>query len=127
MSEGAPFGKAPDSKRRQKKSPDAVEPERKEDRESPEAAKTLQNILQADCSCYMKAWREPTDRKVIKIDKEKKHGQIRKVNWNDVAQIAKFNQVSWPSGPFPCTLWEDAKGELCASLASTPSSRSKSA
>ena len=60
----------------------------------------------------MKAWREPTDRKVIKIDKEKKHGQIRKVNWNDVAQKAKFNQVSRQSVYFLCTLWEDAKGEL---------------
>ena len=104
MSDGTVSEKAPDSKRRQKKSADAVEPERKDDTELLEAAKTLHHILQADYSCYVKAWREPTDRKVIKIDKEKKHGQIRKVNWNDVAQKAKFNQVSRPSGPFLCTL-----------------------
>ena len=102
----------PDGKRRQKKSTDAVDPERKEDTESPEAAKTLHNILQADYSCYVKSWRETVERKNIKIDKEKKHGQIRKINWNDVASKAKFNQVSRPSGPFLCTLWEDAKGEL---------------
>ena len=112
MSNGAASEKVPDSKRRQKKSADAVEPERKEDTESPEAAKTLHNILQADYSTYVKAWREPTDRKIIKNDKEKKHGQIRKINGNDVAQKSTFNQVSRPSGPFLCTLWEDAKGEL---------------
>ena len=48
MSDGTASEKAPDSKRRQKKSVDAVEPEQKEDTESPEAAKTLHNILQAD-------------------------------------------------------------------------------
>ena len=104
MLDGTASEKAPDSKQRQKKSADAVEPGRKEDTESPDAAKTPHNILQADYSTYVKAWREPTDRKTIKIDKEKKHGQIRKIYWNDVAPKATFNQVSRPSGPFLCTL-----------------------
>ena len=116
MSDGSPperhSERPPDGKRRQKKSTEAVDPEPKEDTESPEAAKTLHNILQADYSYYVKSWRETVERKNIKIDKEKKHGQIRKINWNDVASKAKFNQVSRPSGPFLCTLWEDAKGEL---------------
>ena len=112
MSQGSASEKAPEGKRRQKKSADAVEPEPKEDTESAEGAKTLHGILRTDYSIYVKLWREPTERKHIKIDKDKKHGQIRRINWDDVARKAIFNQFSQPSGPFLCTLWEDAKGQL---------------
>ena len=104
MSDGAQSEKAADSKRAQKKPPDGVEAERKEDTESPDAALTLHHILQTDYSMYVKKWREPVERKLIKIDKDKKHGQIRKINWDDVAQKAAFNLSSRPSGPFQCTL-----------------------
>ena len=112
MSDGGPSKQAADSQRTPKKPAHGVDPERKEDTQSPEAARTLHNILQTDYSTYVKALREPVERKLIKIDKEKKYGQIRKINWDDVAQKAQFNITSQPSGPFQCTLWEDAKGDL---------------
>ena len=112
MSDGGPSKQAGDSQGTPKKPPEGPDPEPVEDTESAEAARTLHNTLVQDYSMYVKAWRAPVEIKRINIDKEKKYGQIRKINWDDVAQKAQFNITSQPSGPFQCTLWEDAKGDL---------------
>ena len=127
MSDGGPSKQAADSQGTPKKPPDGPDPEPKEDTESAEAARTLHNTLLMDYSMYVQAWREPVERKLIKIDKEKKYGQIRKINWDDVAQKAQFNLTSQPSGPSSAPSGKTPKEIFGASLGSIPSSRSNTA
>jgi hypothetical protein len=92
--------------------PMSVDHDEKDGTDAPDTGTALDKILRNDYSMYVKSWREPVDRKSIKIDEDKKHGQIRHVNWDDVTRKAEFNMISKPSGPFQCTLWEDPQGVL---------------